>query len=146
VSRANDWRSGWVTEARRIAATPRAPAVAGALLVLLAVTESIARAASCDWDTQFALTVCVLAVFITLPLVVLGPVAAAVAVSAASVLSLALFHTLSVAGFAAQLIVLYRLGRNGPERKGAQLLATVLATRHAMRPERVLVSSFAGRR
>ena len=56
------------------------------------------------------------------PLGLLRPAAAAMAISPASVLSLAVFHTLTVAGLGAQLIVLYRLGRNG-----AQLPATGLA-------------------
>ena len=70
-------------------------------------------------------SVCVLlALFSTLPLGLLWtyPAAAAVAVAAACVLSLAAFHTLTVAGLIAQLIALYRLGRSGP-----QLLAAALA-------------------
>jgi len=52
----------------------------------------------------------------------LGPAGAAMAVTAASVLSLAAFHTLTVAGLAAQVIVLYRLARSG-----SQVLAAALA-------------------
>ncbi len=122
VSRAGDWRSGWADKGRRIVAAPRAPAVAGALLGLLAVTESITRTALTDVSGQFALALYLLAVCTTLPLALLPPAGAAMAVSAASVLSLALFHNLTVAGLAAQLIVLYRLGRTG-----ALLLATGLA-------------------
>jgi signal transduction histidine kinase len=131
VSRAGDWRSGWADTGRRIAAAPQAPAVAGALLGLLAVTEAVARAAGTRVSVQslvlWLLAVSIIALSTTVPLAFLGPVAAAVAVSAASVLSLALFHTLTVAGLAAQLIVLYRLGRNGSRRSGAQLLAVGLA-------------------
>jgi signal transduction histidine kinase len=92
------------------------------LLGLLAVTESITRNALTGVSGQFALALCLLALCTTLPLALLPPAGAAMAVSAASVLSLALFHNLTVAGLAAQLIVLYRLGRNG-----ALLLATGLA-------------------
>jgi signal transduction histidine kinase len=127
VSRAGDWRSGWADMGRRIVATSQAPAVAGALLGLLAVAESIARSAGADVSAQFALVLCLLALSTTLPLAFLRPAGAAMAVSAASVLSLALFHTLTVAGLGAQLIALYRLDRNGPQRNGAQLLATGLA-------------------
>jgi signal transduction histidine kinase len=127
VSRAGDWRSRWADRLRRAAAVSRAPAVAGALLAILAVSESIARAADTGQDAQFTLAVCFLALFTTLPLAVLDTAAAAAAVLAASVLSLALFHTLSVAGLATVLIVLYRLGRNSPQRKGEWLIATGVA-------------------
>jgi signal transduction histidine kinase len=127
MSRAGDWRSGWADTGRRLAAAPHAPAVAGALLGLLAATESITRAAGTGASTQFALVLFLLALSTTLPLALLRPAGAAMAVSAASVLSLALFHTLTVAGLGAQLIVLYRLGRNGPERNGARLQAAGLA-------------------
>ena len=103
--------SGWAESARRAAASPHAPAIAGGVLALIAVTEAITRAAVTDVSAQVGLVLCLLALFTTLPLVVLRPEPAAVAVSAACVLSLALFHTLTVAGLAVQLIVLYRLGR-----------------------------------
>jgi signal transduction histidine kinase len=127
MSRAGDWRSGWADTGRRIAAAQQARAVAGPLLGLAAVTEAVARTVGSGTSAQFALVLCLLALSTTVPLAVLVPVAAAVAVSAASVLSLALFHTMTVAGLGAQLSVLYRLGRSGPQRDGAQLLATGLA-------------------
>jgi signal transduction histidine kinase len=86
------------------------------------VGTHIARTVSAGVSTQSALVLCLLCLFTTLPLAFLRPAAAAVAVCAASVLSLALFQMLTVAGLAAQLIVLYRLGRNG-----ARLLAPALA-------------------
>ena len=153
VSRRGDRRQILAAEARRIAESPRAPAVAGALLGLLAVAELIARLAGdpgslgrlgsvesiarpaiagpgthlartaiTGVSTQSALVLCLLCLLTTLPLAFLRPAAAAVAVSAASVLSLTLFHWLTVAGLGAQLIVLYRLGRCG-----SRLLALVLA-------------------
>ena len=127
VSLAGDWRSGWADKGRRIAAAPQAPAVAGALLGLLAVAETIARAAGTGVSAQFTLVLCLLALSTTLPLALLRPAGAAMTVSAAGVMSLALFHTLTVAGLGAQLIVLYRLGRNGAEQSGAQLPAAGLA-------------------
>ncbi len=126
-------RIGWVAAGRRIAAAPQAPAVAGAVLGLSAVAESISRVASQGVSLEYALLVLsLISLPTTVPLAFLRPAAAAVTVSVACVLSLALFGTLTVAGAAAQLIVLYRLGRSaskyGDSKHGAaQLLAVVLA-------------------
>src|ERR687888_370970 len=98
VSRAGDRPGGWADKGRRVATPPGAAA------------ESIARSASVDVSVQSALVLCLLALSTTLPLALLRPGGAAVAVSAASVLSLTLFHTLTVAGLAAQLLVLFRFG------------------------------------
>src|SRR5919197_2678246 len=127
VMRVGAWPVGWADLGRRIAAAPRSPAVAGALLGLLAVAESIARSAGGAGSGQLAVVRCLVALSTTVPLAFLGPLAAAVAISAACMLSLALFDTLTVAGLAAELIVLYRLGIGGPRRGGAQLLAMGLA-------------------
>jgi signal transduction histidine kinase len=159
---AGDRGGGWPWWARRIAAVldgPHAPAVAGALLTLAAMTEAIARGADAGMSVAALVGVGALAASTTVPLVFLGPVAAAVAICAASALSLAAFGTLTVAGLAAVLIVLYRLGRNGVSRNdhsrtvstwGApQFLAPALAlpflvfalagAGHAGSEERVLV-------
>jgi signal transduction histidine kinase len=124
VSLVGDWHGGWAGTRRRIAAVPQAPAVAGALLGLLAVAEAIARAGgdSANGNAQFALLLLGLAG--TLPLALLRgyPAAVAVAISAASVLSLTAFQTLTIAGLVAQLAILQRLGRHG-----SPLLALVLA-------------------
>jgi signal transduction histidine kinase len=96
--------------------------VTGAVLGLLALTESIARAAATGATAQFGLALALVALATTLPLAFLGPAGAALAVTAASVLSLAAFHTLTVAGLATQLIVVYRLARSG-----SQVLAVALA-------------------
>src|SRR5271170_8403035 len=98
---------------RRIAASPRAPVVAGVLLGIAAMIEAIARGAGTGMSAAGLVGVCALALFTTVPLAFLGPTAAAVAICAASVLSLAAFQTLTVAGLVALLIVLYRLGRSG---------------------------------
>ena len=152
AGRAGTWRAGWAQAPRRMAAAPQAPAVAGVLLGLMAAAELIARfnlgpgsigrlatksvtravvagvsphvapAASTSAGPQAVAVLCLLGLATTLPLGFLRPAAAAVAVTTASVLSLGLFQLLPVAGLAAQLIVLYRLGRRGP-----QLLAVMLA-------------------
>src|SRR5216684_8567591 len=133
---ARDWVGGWPERGRRIAASPAAPAVAGTLLGLAAMTEAGVRGAGNGISVARLVGVCALALFTTVPLALLGPVAAAVAICAASVLSLAAFQTLTVAGLAAQLIVLFRLGRSGASRNGqrneaawdaAQFLAPALA-------------------
>jgi signal transduction histidine kinase len=114
----------WAALVRQAAAAPHAPAVAGVLLGTAAAAESVARADSASASGYFVVLLCVLAMAGTLPVALLRaqPVTAAVAVSAASVLSLAAFHTLTVAGLIAQLIVLYWLGHDGP-----QVLAAGLA-------------------
>ena len=105
--------------------------LAGIGLGLLSVAELIVRlvrgpgwitriaGGSVSW--QFLLLFFLLSLAGTLPLAFLGRVPAALAISAASAVSLASFQTLTLAGFAAQLIVLYRLGRGG-----AQSLALLL--------------------
>jgi signal transduction histidine kinase len=151
---ARDRGGGWPRWARRVAAVPdgpHAPAVAGALLALAAMAEAIARGAGARMSVADLVGVGALAAGTTVPLAFLGPVAAAVAVSAANALSFAAFGTLTVAGLAAQLIVLYRLGRsrNAGPRDAAQFLAPALALPflvlalagpgHAGTEERVLV-------
>jgi signal transduction histidine kinase len=105
-----------------------APAAAGALLALAAMTEAVARGVGAGMSVAGLVGVGALAASTTVPLAFLGPVAAAVAICAASALSLAAFGTLTVAGLIAQLIVLYRLGRNGvSSRDVTQFLAPALA-------------------
>jgi signal transduction histidine kinase len=133
--------------------------MAGALLALAAMTEAIARGAATGMSVADVVGIAALAASTTVPLAFLGPLAAAVAICAASTLSLAAFGTLTVAGLAATLIVLYRLGRNGVSRTdrsrtvsssdSLRFLAPALAlpflilaladTGHAGTEERVLV-------
>ena len=130
VSRVNDIFGRWADRARHIATAPHVPVAAPALLGLLAVTESIAHAASSPLASStggtalYSLVLGLVALATTLPLALFWaqPAAAAVAVSAASGLSLGAFQTLTVAGAAAQLIAVYRLGRYS-----SPLLAAVLA-------------------
>src|SRR5260370_13253112 len=122
MSAAGDGGGRWPEWGRRIAAVPNspaAPAVAGAVLGVAAVSEAIARGSSTGMNMISLVGVGALAASTTVPLAFLGPVAAAVAICAASVLSLATVQALTVAGLGAQLIVLYRLGRNGASRNRA---------------------------
>ncbi|WP_219910768.1 sensor histidine kinase [Saccharothrix carnea] len=110
---------GW---ARRLGGGTHAPVAAVVSLGVAAVGESVSRAVAGDADPQLVLVLGLLALATTAPPAFLRPMPAAVAVSAAGVLSLGLFHGLTVAGLVAQLIVLYRLGR-----AGGQVVATCLA-------------------
>jgi signal transduction histidine kinase len=93
---------------------------AGALLALLAVGEALVRDGIGQGTLPYGLLLCL---FTTVPVAVLRvyPAAAAVAVTAASLLSLTLLGTLTVAGLAAQLAVLYEAGRIGAQVRAALL-------------------------
>ncbi len=117
----------WIRGGRRIAADPRAPAAAAALLGLFAATETLARTAGSGVTPAFAVLLLLLALAGTLPAALPSPVAAASAVTAAGVLSLTPFHSATVAGACAQLLVLYRLGRRGPSRPAVLLAMPYLA-------------------
>src|SRR5580704_7456604 len=128
---AGDRGGGWPRWTRRIAAVPDVPhalAVVGSLLALAAMTEAIARGAATGMSVAELVGVGAHAASTTVPLAFLGPVAAAVAICAANALSVAAFGTLTVAGLAAVLIVLYRLGcsRTAGPWDAAQLLAPAL--------------------
>jgi signal transduction histidine kinase len=116
VDAVGDWYGGWAGRGRRIAAAPLAPAVSGALLGILAVAQTLARTSgsAAAGPTRLALVVTALASTVPLGLLWSRPALAAPVVTAAAVISLAAFHTLTVAGLLAQLIALYRLGRHGP--------------------------------
>jgi signal transduction histidine kinase len=89
-------------------------AIAGAALGLAAVAESLVRLAGTDATTPYALLLCLLAAATTLPVMVSSPLVAAVSVTAAGVLSIGVFDTLTTGGAAAQILVALRLGRSGP--------------------------------
>ncbi|HEY7016135.1 MAG TPA: sensor histidine kinase [Streptosporangiaceae bacterium] len=128
MSLAAGWRAGWAGRAERIAAARYGLAATAGLLGLAAVTEALTRAAMTHAAApgtgqtpvaQFftwGLLYCVLGLATTLPLAFLRPAPAAVVLSAASLLSLGLFHFLTVAGVAAELIAVYRVGRCGTGR------------------------------
>ena len=102
---------------RRIAGSPNALALAGALLALAAFGQAIAQAlshtvnaADVGGSVPYAVALGLLALAGTVPLIFLRPVAAAVAITAASVLVLVAFGTPTAAGLTAQVIASYRLG------------------------------------
>ncbi len=103
-----------------------APVLAGVSLGLLAVTESIVRSALTGLSAQHALVLCAVALATTLPPAFVAEQTAAVTVLAASVVSLTLFHTLTIAAVLAQLIVLHRLAYEGAPRTRAQAIAVCL--------------------
>lgn len=132
---------GW-----RLATAPRMPVAVVTLLSLAALFElglrtTVSRTArfmpNTDappqptellhiGNTQMGLQAVVLVYLLwlttTVPPAFLRPAAAAVAVCVATVLSLGLFHTLTIAGACMQALVLYRIGRTG-----AHVLAPLLA-------------------
>ena len=134
MGRVDDDRGGGAAAWRGLAAWPYTPITASVLLGMLAVAQAVwvavsphgslaGQNASTDWP--FVLVVLVLVCLATtLPLGFLWskPSGAALALSAASVLSLAAFQTLTVPGMVAQLAGAYRLGR-----RGSPLLAAALA-------------------
>jgi signal transduction histidine kinase len=131
VSHAINWR-GRRTGGRRVAASRGSPAIVGALLGLLAVLEAIARAAVIGVSAQVGLVLGVLALATTLPVALLPAAGAAVAVTAACAISLAFFHTVTIAGVAAEVIALYRLGRTGAPGRSTQVAASALAAPFAV--------------
>ncbi|TQM79767.1 histidine kinase [Saccharothrix saharensis] len=115
---------GWV---RRVADDPHVPVPAVVLLGAGAVGEAVVRGMAGGADPQLVLVLGLLALATTAPSAFLRRTPAAVAVSAAGVLSLGLFHDLTAAGLVAQVLVLYRLGRSG-----GQVLATCLAAPYVL--------------
>jgi signal transduction histidine kinase len=98
------------------------PAVAGAALSVPALAESITRSAIAGSTVPYALLACLVAVGTTLPLALPRPMPSTLVITVASVLSLALLRTLTVAGLCAAPVSFYRFGRNGP-RLAAQGMA-----------------------
>jgi signal transduction histidine kinase len=119
VERTRDWRTGWSVRRDRIATAPHACVAAGVALALAALVESTMRGTpfSSAFASSFGNLVVLglLGLATTAPIMLLGAqrTAAGVVVSASTVLSLAAFQTLTVAGLVAQLVAAYRLGRHG---------------------------------
>jgi signal transduction histidine kinase len=128
MSLAADWRAGWAGRAERIAAARYG----------LSVTETLARATASVFTTSAPATshavtqsqgapqlfgwvvlYCVLGLATTLPLAFGRPASAALVLSAASLLSLGVFHFLTLAGAVTELVAVYRFGRGN----GAQYAA-----------------------
>ncbi|MFF7472941.1 histidine kinase [Streptomyces sp. NPDC008092] len=142
--RAGAWRDTWRRLRRRIAQRPYIYAV---LLGLLAVSESLAEfvaghgsvprlfadaASGGTGRLQLTLILGLFCLATALPPLFLRPSAAGVTVTAASLGSLTILHTLTAAGLAAQLVAQYRLARTGGTLLalllGAPFLALALAT------------------
>jgi signal transduction histidine kinase len=119
-------QSGRAAHSRGMNLAAGAPVLLVAALGLIAITESIVRCAVTGVSTQRALVLCVVALATTLPPLFVAQQASAVTVAAASVVSLTLFHTLTVAAMIALLIVLHRLARDGSPRNRAQAVAVSL--------------------
>ncbi len=131
VSLTADWRAGWAGWAERVAAARYGLAATAGLLGLGAIAEALARAAMTyagqggagqGQGAQFfawGLLYCGLGLATTLPLAFLRPVPAVLVLSAASLVSLFLFHFLTGAGAAAELIAVYRSGRGSGWRGGS---------------------------
>ena len=123
---ARSWRRGRPEHYRRLASAAAIAPASAVLLGVLAVVESIVRSALTGQSAQQALVLCLVALATTMPSAFLVSAAAAVTVVAASVVSLTLFHTLTVAALITQLIVLFRLARDGEPRTDAQGVAVCL--------------------
>jgi signal transduction histidine kinase len=108
-----------------MAAAPHALAVAAGTAGLAAVMESVCSLWGPAWSGTTAVLFAVLALATTLPLAVLGPAGAASAIAVANLVAFTAFDEPTVAGAAALLAGLYRLGRQGPPAP-APLLVTVL--------------------
>jgi len=91
--------------------SPRPVVIVTGLLGACAVVEILARQGPPASSDMFVLLLCLLGLACTLPLALPQPLAGAVMITTAGVLSLAAFDALTVAGMAAQLVVAYRLGR-----------------------------------
>jgi signal transduction histidine kinase len=134
-----EWRP--VAAARRLCSAPHALTVTGTVLAMAAfaqasaqvVTLASARGSIAHASTSslalYAVPLCLLALAATVPLIFLHPLAAAVFITIASVLSLAAFGVVTAGnatsggvtaglvtagGAAAQVIAVYRLGAAGP--------------------------------
>ncbi|MEJ7649328.1 MAG: sensor histidine kinase [Nakamurella sp.] len=91
-----------------------------------AVGEAMIRSIGQDVDGRFVMVVCLLALCTTVPLLVLPPAGAVQVMTAASILSLAPFGCLTVAGVFSLLTAHYRLGRHGFQQLAAGMCLPLL--------------------
>ncbi|MFF2406274.1 sensor histidine kinase [Streptomyces sp. NPDC058092] len=121
---------GIMRKARRIAVSPDGPVVSAVALGLLAAVESAVRAAAGQPDLPLTLPLAILlGLCTTLPLALLRvhPATAATAVTAASLLALAGYRDLTLAGLVAQLLALHHLGKRGSRRLAVLLVVPYVA-------------------
>ncbi|HWF54312.1 MAG TPA: sensor histidine kinase [Solirubrobacteraceae bacterium] len=123
---AHSWRRERTARRPDVATELGGPALIGAVLGLCATAESVVRSAVTGVSVQRALVLCLVALATTLPPAVASRLPAAVTVAAASVVSLTLFHTLTIAAVVAQLIALSGVGRGADPRTAPQLLVGCL--------------------
>jgi signal transduction histidine kinase len=151
VSLVSDWHGRRAGARRRMPAAWYEPALVSVALAGFAVVEALTgtaiRLAPANPSRGFLLLVLVLVTLLTtLPLGALWthPAAAAVAVAAANLLSLAGFRMLTVAGLIALLAALYRLGHSGSQVLPAVLVLPflVLALTVAAAPARPALGGF----
>jgi signal transduction histidine kinase len=90
-------------------ASPRARAVAGAVLGVVALGEAAGRAAGAGATFQWGLVACLLAMAGTLPLGLVPPAAGAVIIGAAGFLSLALLQVLTIGAAVALVVAIPRV-------------------------------------
>ncbi len=135
-----EWSSSVIAAGRRVAADRRAPIAAAAALAVVACAQAFLVAQSqhasgtgglllaSGWPLG-SIVVVLPSLVGTLPLAFLWnrPATAALLICAADFLSLAVFGVLPVAALAAQLIVIYRVGRHGPQLLAAFLTLPFLA-------------------
>ena len=105
ISAGNSIRTG-----RSHPPTPRAVVLAAGL-GLCSVVEILARQGPTAPSGMYVLLLCLLGLAGTLPVALPLPLAGAVVITGAGVLSLWVFDALTAAGMVAQLVVAYRLGR-----------------------------------
>jgi signal transduction histidine kinase len=162
VSQADDWRDAGTAAWRRLAALPYVPVMVAVLLGMLAVAQALwvavaggsgggrtlnGGAAAEWWLSLLVLALVSLATTVPLGFLWARPAWAAVIMSAAGIVSLAGFQTLTVAGLIAQLAGAYRLGRRGSPLLSAALslpfliLALVTSSDAAARIPALLLAS-----
>ena len=128
VAQVAEWSSSVIAAGRRVAAAQHAPVAAAAALAVAACAQAVWLAQSqhasrtgglllaVGWPLG-AIVVVLPSLLGTVPLAVSWnrPATTALLICAANFLSLAVFRLLPIASLAAQLIVIYRAGRHGPQ-------------------------------
>jgi signal transduction histidine kinase len=117
---AHSWERRWARPGWAITLAVATPALLAAILALLALTEVVIRSALTGVTAQHAVVLCVVALATTLPPAFVGRRGAAVTVVAAGVVSIALFHTLTVAAALAAPVALYALAGQTSSRARTQ--------------------------
>ncbi|MGH9124622.1 MAG: sensor histidine kinase [Acidimicrobiales bacterium] len=110
---------------RALVATRRTLEAVAAALAIVALIETIVWVAGRNVSPQELIALCLLVLCATLPLALLRPAGAALAMTGAVVVALTAFRVGSVAGSLALLLALYLLGR-GASRRQTQAVAVLL--------------------